>query len=512
MRGARCPCNAVCCITVPPPPTPPHTPGTLQICDPQTVAGTFTSYTTYLVVSTLCAEGVRRRYSDFEWVRDVLVARYHGTAVPLMPEKRMVGNQGKVFIEERMAGLENFMLLVLSNPYLRNDATLRMFLTQKGTAEFEQAKKAASQGIGADPATNTGLGRWFGVLRHLSLPADADAACRELAAYSAETELKLVNCLAAVTRYYDAAKAVSEALRAVRESFGDFHVSATAAVGMLSDTLKPVRDMTTDLAERVKRTSDVFANAYDLSVFSPNEIQIFLLDGLVSEVHRVRGLKTLLEVRDAAQKDYSAAWMNQDKLAFQEKQFREKGRPDKADALAPKVAEAVGGMKRMKERLDDISKGVLHVEGARLARARVERLLAMTGEFAALCIASGVRSQELWTGFLGGMGLGQEAMVRDAQATLTGLMSMHSLDATGFAVSYVLPAGVVKDAPPIRVNAGGAAAAGGGAAAGGAAAGGAAGGAAATTSAFAAGSAAFAPAAAATSASGGAGSSATVDL
>jgi hypothetical protein len=41
----------------------------------------------------LCAEGIRRRYSDFEWLRDLLVARYHGIAVPLMPEKRVVGNQ-----------------------------------------------------------------------------------------------------------------------------------------------------------------------------------------------------------------------------------------------------------------------------------------------------------------------------------------------------------------------------------------------------------------------------------
>ena len=41
------------------------------------------SYTTYLVTCALATEGVRRRYSDFEWIRDLLVARYHGIAVPL---------------------------------------------------------------------------------------------------------------------------------------------------------------------------------------------------------------------------------------------------------------------------------------------------------------------------------------------------------------------------------------------------------------------------------------------
>jgi hypothetical protein len=426
------------------------------------VAGTFTSHTTYLISSTLAADGVRRRYSDFDWLREVLVARYHGTAVPLMPEKRLVGNQGKAFIEERMAGLENFMLLVLASPYLRNDATMRMFLTQKGAPEFEQAKKAALQGVGADPASNVGLARWFGVLRHLVLPVDADAACRELAAHCAETEVRLVNTLGAVTRYYEAAKALSESLKAVKDALSDFHASCNSTASALSDTLAPLRGATITLGGRLKRTADAFSNAHDLSVFSPNEIQIFLLDGLVSEIHRVRGLKALLEVREAAQREYSAAWQAQDKLAFQEKAFREKGRPDKADALQPKVAEAVAGMRRMKERLDDVSKGVLHVEGERLARTRVDRIVAMAGQFAALCIASGVRGQELWTGFLSSMELNQEAMVRDAQATLTSLMSMHALDATGPAVAYVLPGSVAADAAPIAINSAGAGAGGSG--------------------------------------------------
>lgn len=76
----------------------------------------------------------------------------------------------------------------------------------------------------------------------------------------------------------------------------------------------------------------------------------------------------------------------------------------------------------------------------------------MAGQFAALCIASGVRGQELWTSFLGGMELNSEAMVRDAQATLTSLSSMHSLDCTGPAVAYVLPSSVIGDATPIAVN------------------------------------------------------------
>ena len=55
-------------------------------------------------------------------------------------------------------------------------------------------------------------------------------------------------------------------------------------------------------------------------------------------------------VREAAKKAYSAAWFAQDKLQFQAKQWRDKGRADKADAMEPKIAEAVATLKRMKVR------------------------------------------------------------------------------------------------------------------------------------------------------------------
>ena len=65
-------------------------------------------------------------------------------------------------------------------------------------------------------------------------------------------------------------------------------------------------------------------------------------------------------------------------------------------------------LKRMKDRLDDVSKGLLHIEADRINRTRIDRFTAMAGQYAALCIASGVRTQELWSGFLQvcGCGLG----------------------------------------------------------------------------------------------------------
>lgn len=94
-------------------------------------------------------QGVRRRYSDFEWLRNVLLARYHGApsfdpvamspqtshllsslllppllflltagiALPQLPEKRIM-NQGKEFIEGRRRDLQTFMNELTNNPYM----------------------------------------------------------------------------------------------------------------------------------------------------------------------------------------------------------------------------------------------------------------------------------------------------------------------------------------------------------------------------------------------------------
>ncbi len=61
----------------------------------------------------------------------------------MLPEKKVIGNQGVEFIEERMRGLASFMRNVVANPYLRNDHTLKVFMTlvDTGAGEWEQAKK-----------------------------------------------------------------------------------------------------------------------------------------------------------------------------------------------------------------------------------------------------------------------------------------------------------------------------------------------------------------------------------
>ena len=88
-------------------------------------------------------------------------------------------------------------------------------------------------------------------------------------------------------------------------------------------------------------------------------------------VCQIGSLRELAGVREAAQKEYASAMQRQEKLEFEQKQFALKGRQDKASLMEPQVAQAVQYVRQCRERLDDISKGLLHVESRKFGCVRV---------------------------------------------------------------------------------------------------------------------------------------------
>lgn len=110
---------------------------------------------------------VKRRYSDFLWLRNALLSRYSGLYVPPVPLKRhrlgsslTLFNDLKAskrdFIVERMGMLKFFLEAVVRNPYLRIDAAVRAFVSVQGREQFEESKAA----IGVKISSESMLKHW----------------------------------------------------------------------------------------------------------------------------------------------------------------------------------------------------------------------------------------------------------------------------------------------------------------------------------------------------------------
>ncbi|KAJ1895340.1 Vacuolar protein sorting-associated protein vps5 [Kickxella alabastrina] len=71
---------------------------------------------------------VRRRYRDFDWLAQELVARHPGIIVPAIPEKQSMGRFEDEFVEARRAGLESCLMRISEHPVLWCDDVFRLFI------------------------------------------------------------------------------------------------------------------------------------------------------------------------------------------------------------------------------------------------------------------------------------------------------------------------------------------------------------------------------------------------
>ncbi|KAM8847491.1 sorting nexin-3 [Synchiropus splendidus] len=118
----------------------------IDVSNPETIGvgrGRFTTYEvrlkTNLPIFKLKESCVRRRYSDFEWLRAEL-ERESKVVVPPLPGKALIrqlpfrGDDGifaDAFIEERRQGLEQFLNKVAGHPLAQNERCLHMFLQEE---------------------------------------------------------------------------------------------------------------------------------------------------------------------------------------------------------------------------------------------------------------------------------------------------------------------------------------------------------------------------------------------
>ena len=117
---------------------------TITLSYPEKVEGGIfsKSYVTYLVTTLPFDFKVRKRYSDFEWLRSMLQSIYIGSVIPPIPRKNYGDRFNEFFISKRMRSLEKFMQGLAVDPLLRSSKILFDFLTTENEQEWNNKKAA----------------------------------------------------------------------------------------------------------------------------------------------------------------------------------------------------------------------------------------------------------------------------------------------------------------------------------------------------------------------------------
>lgn len=116
----------------------------INISSPEKKEGGFFSkaYVTYLITISQINIKVRRRYSDFVWLHQVIFDLYPYIVVPPIPKKNKLGGDrfNDAFINKRMRYLEKFLNFLVANPIIKNSQLFYDFLSIEKEADFNKKK------------------------------------------------------------------------------------------------------------------------------------------------------------------------------------------------------------------------------------------------------------------------------------------------------------------------------------------------------------------------------------
>ena len=99
------------------------------------------SYVTYLVQTTPFGFQVRKRYSEFDWLRNALSIVYVNCVIPPLCKKNYHGRFNELLISKRTRSIEKFMKGILIHPIMKNSEIFYNFISIDKEAEFEKKKK-----------------------------------------------------------------------------------------------------------------------------------------------------------------------------------------------------------------------------------------------------------------------------------------------------------------------------------------------------------------------------------
>ena len=97
-------------------------------------------YMSYNIQANPIGLTVRKRYSDFDWLHNILTAHFINCIVPPLCKKNYMEQFNEDFISKRARALERFMNGIAIHPILRNSFIFYDFIAIKEPDEFKQKK------------------------------------------------------------------------------------------------------------------------------------------------------------------------------------------------------------------------------------------------------------------------------------------------------------------------------------------------------------------------------------
>lgn len=284
---------------------------------------------------------VRRRYSDFEWLRLRLLKRYGGMWIPAMPGKNLEGIVGAQlgrshsdFIEARMKGLRTFLDRVLGSPYLKDDDSVKDFLSQKSDSSWSSAKKkeAPARPIPSDATRNgdTGIAKWLDKIGNLKVPDGPSLKVQNMEKHVSVLKGLYAELNQYLTKTVTDAQSVESKLTKFQQALSTVIVNLKIDEEKFKNLENGDNEMSELTSELMTRTEQVMKAWSECVVESKDQVADFVKRPIDDLCLQIEAVHDMLKAHQHAVNRYTVAWKSKDHYDFEIKKAEDSGRTYKS--------------------------------------------------------------------------------------------------------------------------------------------------------------------------------------
>mmetsp|Transcript_11870 Transcript_11870/g.19110 ORF Transcript_11870/g.19110 Transcript_11870/m.19110 type:complete len:584 (+) Transcript_11870:16-1767(+) len=261
------------------------------------LAGGYFNKHVAFVVKTPAGTEIKRRYTDFEWLRGLLIILYPGAFIPPIPPKLPIAMWPQGYLLMRKRELQQFLQRLEVIPYLKQEEVTTFFLTNHGGG-FEKARKKweKQHPRPSDKALYEKLVATFPKIHETETPDDMDKRCQQSTELIDESIKQLEIMVKASEAFIDITKECCDAMTELKTSFDDLiRIEDEGAV-----TTKYCAAKRIDIAPHIEQW-----RAYKLDEIS--NVNTYYSPTLNRALNDLKVIREILKSRDQIQADYADA-------------------------------------------------------------------------------------------------------------------------------------------------------------------------------------------------------------
>jgi len=392
---------------------------TVTVSHPEKTGSMFKSYTSYLVKTLEHGYSVRRRYSDFEWLAELLGKNYPGMVIPALPEKTM-GSGNEQALRSRMRGLGIFMNAVCSNSYLRGDPVLKAFMSVADQAGWEAAKKTAGQ---EEVSINTQL--WVRDISASDIPGNTSRVLADVKKQLDPLERALRQLMEATKRLADKSALYAAEMAEMNSSFAAWAGHERAAEEGSERRNKSAAELTNVMGASER----MFGAWNDILTFQPTINELLLHENVKFQHKQVGQLRGVLKHYESLQVEDAKLVKKLELMEAEVQVMAAKGRADKVAKMDIEVEQIKRQVKKSHQMVDLFVKGLFSSELQRFHTDKSALLRELTGQLSAAHFQFAKRLGVMWQGFIGEIKVDPQAMVEKARVVFSQSQGLDSFEA-----------------------------------------------------------------------------------